>query len=71
MEIPVQGGWAMTLIDSTAKCAGYSVLPAAAGFRPLETKVNLSRLITNGTGPVRAEARVVSQTHQIISTKRL
>ena len=63
------GGWAMTLIDSATGCAGYSLLSAGAGFRTLETKVNLSRPITSDTGRVRAEARVVSQTRQIISTE--
>jgi uncharacterized protein (TIGR00369 family) len=63
------GGWAMTLIDSATGCAGYSLLPAGAGFRTLETKVHLSRPITSDTGRVRAEAHVVSQTRQIISTE--
>ena len=65
----MHGGWAMTLIDSATGCAGYSLLSAGAGFRTLETKVNLSRPITSDTGRVRAEARVVSQTRQIISTE--
>ena len=65
----VHGGWAMTLIDSATGCAGYSLIPAGAGFRTVETKVNLSRPITSATGRVRAEARVVSQTRQIISTE--
>ena len=63
------GGWAMTLIDSATGCAGYSLIPAGAGFRTLETKVNLSRPITCDSGRVRAEAHVVSQTRQIISTE--
>ena len=63
------GGWAMTLIDSATGCAGYSLMPAGAGFRTIETKVNLSRPITSDTGRVRTEARVVSQTRQIISTE--
>jgi uncharacterized protein (TIGR00369 family) len=63
------GGWAMTLIDSATGCAGYSLMPAGAGFRTVETKVNLSRPITSDTGRVRAEAHVVSQTRQIISTE--
>ena len=63
------GGWAMTLIDSAAGCAGYSMIPAGAGFRTVETKVNLSRPIIGETGRVRAEAHVVSQTRQIISTE--
>jgi uncharacterized protein (TIGR00369 family) len=65
----VHGGWAMTLIDSAAGCAGYSLIPAGAGFRTVETKANLSRSITSDSGRVRAEAHVVSQTHQIISTE--
>jgi len=65
----VHGGWAMTLIDSATGCAGYSLIPAGAGFRTVETKVNLSRPITSDTGRVRTEARVVSQTRQIISTE--
>jgi len=44
-------------------------MPAGAGFRTVETKVNLSRPITSETGRVRAEAHVVSQTRQIISTE--
>lgn len=62
-------GSAMTLIDSATGCAGYSLVPAGAGFRTIETKVNLSRPITSDTGRVRAEAHVVSQTRQIISTE--
>jgi uncharacterized protein (TIGR00369 family) len=65
----VHGGWAMTLIDSAAGCAGYSLSPAGAGFRTVETKANLSRPITSDSGRVRAEARVVSHTRQIISTE--
>jgi uncharacterized protein (TIGR00369 family) len=63
------GGWAMTLIDSATGCAGYSLIPAGAAFRTIETKVNLSRPIAGDTGRVRAEAHVVSQTRQIISTE--
>jgi uncharacterized protein (TIGR00369 family) len=65
----VHGGWAMTLIDSATRCAGYSLVSAGAGFRTIETKVNLSRPITSDTGRVRAEAHVVSRTRQIISTE--
>jgi len=57
------------LIDSATGCAGYSLMPAGAGFRTIETKVNLSRPITSDTGRVRTEAHVVSQTRQIISTE--
>jgi uncharacterized protein (TIGR00369 family) len=65
----VHGGWALTLIDSAAGCAGHSLLPAGTGYATIETKVNFSRPITKDTGRVRAEARVVSQGRRIISAE--
>jgi len=65
----VHGGWALTLIDSVCGCAGWSLLPAGAGFATIETKANFSRPIGEGTGRVRAEARVVAQGRQIISAE--
>ena len=65
----VHGGWALTLIDSAAGCAGLSLLPAGAGFATIETKANMSRPITSDTGRVRAEGRVVAQGRQIISAE--
>jgi len=67
----VHGGWALTLIDSVAACAGHSLLPAGSGYTTIETKGNFSRPITQDTGRVRAEARVVSQGRQIISSQAL
>jgi uncharacterized protein (TIGR00369 family) len=64
----VHGGWALTLIDSVAACAGYSLLPAGSGYTTIETKGNFSRPIRQDTGRVRAEARVVSQGRRIISS---
>lgn len=65
----VHGGWALTLIDSVAGCAGLSTLPAGVGYTTVETKGNFSRPITQNAGRVRAEARVVSQGRQIISVE--
>jgi uncharacterized protein (TIGR00369 family) len=65
----VHGGWALTLIDSVAACAGYSLLPAGVSYTTVETKGNFSRPITKDTGRIRAEARVVSQGRQIISSE--
>jgi len=64
----VHGGWALTLIDSAAGCAAHSLLPAGASYTTVETKANFAKPITQLTGRVRAEARVVSQGRQIIST---
>jgi uncharacterized protein (TIGR00369 family) len=65
----VHGGWALTLMDSAGGCAAYSVLPADIGYATIETKGNFSRPITEDTGRVRAEARVVGKGRQIISTE--
>jgi len=63
----VHGGWALTLIDSVAACAGHTLLPAGASYTTIETKANFSRPITESTGRVRAEARVIAQGRQIVS----
>lgn len=65
----VHGGWALTLIDSVAGCAGHSLLPAGVGYTTVETKANFSRPIAIDTGRVRAEGRVVAQGRQIISSE--
>ena len=65
----VHGGWALTLIDSVAGCAGHSLLPAGVGYATIETKGNFSRPITSDTGRVRAEARAIAQSRQIISSE--
>ena len=64
----VHGGWALTLLDSAFGCAAQSVLPAGAGYTTIETKVNFTRPMTEDTGRVRVEGRVVNQGRQIITT---
>jgi uncharacterized protein (TIGR00369 family) len=65
----VHGGWALTLIDSVAACAGHSLLPAGMGYTTVETKANFSRPITKDAGRIRAVATVVAQGRQIISSE--
>jgi uncharacterized protein (TIGR00369 family) len=55
----VHGGLALTMLDSALGCAVQSTLPLGAGYTTLETKVNLVRVITAATGPLRCEANVV------------
>jgi hypothetical protein len=54
------GGWAMTLIDSATGCAGYSLIPAGAGFRRLRPR-SISRdrspAIPGASGPKRMSYR--------------
>ncbi len=65
----VHGGWALTLIDSAAGCAGQTLLPSGSFYATIETKANFSRPIRKDTGRVRTEARAVSQGRQIISAE--
>ncbi len=55
----VHGGYFCTLLDSAVGCAVQSVLPKGVGYTTLEIKVNLIRALTDKTGPVRAEGKVI------------
>ena len=55
----VHGGYLATLLDSAMGCAVHSTLPAGRGYTTVELKVNYVRPLTDRTGPVRAEGKVV------------
>lgn len=55
----VHGGYAGALLDSCMSCAVQTTLEAGSGYTTLEYKVHLVRAITDKTGPVRAEGRLV------------
>ena len=55
----VHGGFAMTLLDSALACAVHSTLAEGESYTTLEIKVNLVRPLTEKTGLVRAEGRIV------------
>ena len=55
----VHGGLAMTLLDSAMGCSVHTTLPAGTGYTSLEVKVNFVRPITQDTGVLRCEARVI------------
>lgn len=65
----VHGGWALTLIDSAAGCAGHTLLPAGVGYASVETKGNFTRPIKHDTGRVRAEGRVIVRGRQIMTSE--
>jgi len=56
----VHGGFHATLLDSAMSCAVHSLLAAGQAYTTLEFKVQLVRPITEKTGPVRAEGRLVA-----------
>jgi uncharacterized protein (TIGR00369 family) len=55
----VHGGLACTLLDSAMSCAIQTTVPAGSAYTTLELKVHLVRAITDKTGHLRAEARLV------------
>jgi uncharacterized protein (TIGR00369 family) len=55
----VHGGYAATLLDSCMGCAVHTTLPARQAYTTLEFKINFVRAMTDKTGRVRAEGRVI------------
>jgi len=55
----VHGGYAATLLDSCMGCAVHTTLPAGKAYTTLEFKINFVRAMTEKTGRVRAEGRVI------------
>lgn len=56
----VHGGYAATLLDSACGCAVHTQLSATQSYTTLELKVAYHKALTDKTGEVRAEGRVMS-----------
>jgi len=56
----VHGGYAATLLDSAMGCAVHTRIKAGQGYTMLELKVAYHRALTDQSGPVCAEGRVIS-----------
>jgi uncharacterized protein (TIGR00369 family) len=56
----VHGGYAATLLDSACGCAVHSRLTADQGYTTLELKVSYHRPLSDMSGRVRAEGRLLS-----------
>lgn len=56
----VHGGYAATLLDSACGCAVHSRLNAKQGYTTLELKVSYHRPLSDMSGRVRAEGRLIS-----------
>ena len=56
----VHGGYAAALLDSACGCAVHAALSATQGYTTLELKVAYHKAMTDKTGPVRAEGRVIT-----------
>jgi uncharacterized protein (TIGR00369 family) len=55
----VHGGFAATLLDSALGCAVFSTVVKGETWTTLELKFNLVRPLSEDTGPVRAEGRII------------
>jgi uncharacterized protein (TIGR00369 family) len=56
----VHGGYAATLLDSAMGCAVHSTLKPGQSYTTLELKIAYHRAMTEESGPVRAEGKVIS-----------
>jgi uncharacterized protein (TIGR00369 family) len=56
----IHGGYAAALLDSACGCAVHSALSATQGYTTLELKIAYHKAMTDKTGLVRAEGRVIS-----------
>ena len=61
----VHGGYVATLLDSAVGCAVQSTLAPGFCYTTIELKLNFVRPVTDRTGPVRAEGRVIHVSRQI------
>ena len=56
----VHGGYIATLLDSCMSCAVHTTAPAGFGYTTVEIKVNFVRAVTDKTGLVRAEGKMIN-----------
>ena len=56
----VHGGIAATLLDSVMGCCIHTTLKAGIGYTTVELKVNYVRAMTDKTGPVKAEGKIIN-----------
>jgi len=65
----VHGGIAATLLDSVMGCCIHTTLKAGVGYTTVEIKVNYVRAMTDKTGPVRAEGKVINVGSRIATSE--
>ena len=56
----VHGGYAATLLDSAMGCAVHSTLKPGQSYTTLELKIAYHRAMTEKSGPVSAEGKIIS-----------
>jgi uncharacterized protein (TIGR00369 family) len=65
----VHGGWHATLLDSAMACAVQTLCEVGRAYTTLEFKVHCVRPLTDKTGPVRAEGKVVASGRRVATAE--
>jgi uncharacterized protein (TIGR00369 family) len=65
----VHGGVAATLLDSVMGCCIHTTLKAGIGYTTVEIKVNYVRAMTDKTGEVRAEGKIINVGSRIATSE--
>ena len=65
----VHGGWIAAILDSAVGCAVHTALPPGTGYTTVELKLNYVRAVTDETGPMRAEGRVIHVGRQLATAE--
>jgi uncharacterized protein (TIGR00369 family) len=65
----VHGGIAATLLDSVMGCSIHTTLKPGVGFTTLEIKINYVRAMTDKTGPVQAEGKIINVGSRIATSE--
>jgi uncharacterized protein (TIGR00369 family) len=65
----VHGGYHATLLDSAMACAVQTVCEAGRAYTTLEFKIHCVRPLTERSGPVRAEGKVVSSGRRVATAE--
>ncbi len=65
----VHGGIAATLLDSVMGCCVHTTLKTGTGYTTVEIKVNYVRAMTDKTGQVRAEGKVINVGSRIATSE--
>src|SRR3954452_3184358 len=65
----VHGGYAAILLDSAMGLAVHSTLPAGTGYTTLEFKISFVRGMTEASGVVRTEGRVLNAGRRVATAE--
>lgn len=65
----VHGGWHGTLLDSAMACSIQTLCEVGRSYTTLEYKIHCVRPLTDATGPVRAEGKVVSSGRRVATAE--